>query len=147
MPEEWLSVLPSIVASVVTTLLTLLITSGIGRVSRKNDLKNKPLLFRRSGTDGLRVVNRSKKVVIDVNYYVQRPTHLPTDMPLHGSLGTILPTMENYIQGVKNDDVITVNWTELKGSKPSGYFNLEFRIKPDIEEWSPESQGGGYGGH
>ena len=140
MPVEWLTVLPSIVASVVTTLLTLLITTGVGKVSRRSSYNDRPLILTRTPT-GIRLRNRSKRALIDAQPTIYKPDGTWRDDPVN-TLGTLIPGHEAYL-AAEDNDTVEIHWMELRRNKYHNSWRVQFRLKPDVDEYTPEREQGG----
>lgn len=132
--------LPSVVTSVITTLLTLG-ASGLVRLRSSNRrLKSEPAIFRKRG--GAWVIdNRSRRNIVQMDVLVHR-------VRLSGSgedykqlsVGHIAPKTSGYFNfdnlELAPGDELSFNWTVLTRIRQRAeYQSAELVIKPDIDSY------------
>lgn len=134
MSDPWASVLPSAVTSVVTTLITLAATFGVGRVKRTNSLNRQPLLIRQTSPTAWGVLNRTKRLMLEFNANVQSDN----DYRALDTGRTVYAYGDGYLGEIRPGELVTINWVEMKRNRPKSSHHVSFRMKADVDEYLPE---------
>jgi hypothetical protein len=134
--DAWASVIPSVVASVITTLATLGITNGVSSVSRRRSKKQFPILLKRGAGESFLVINQSREPFGD--FGVQIATSDGGWREAGGYLPTsIYPQQSGNIDVLTPGEAVWFNWTEFHRKRITYMYSEAIRVQEGVDEYTP----------
>ena len=143
MSDAWSSVVPSVVTSAITTIVTMGIVGGTRAIKNRGALDKAPLILQRQSGPSWVIVNRTKRNLTGVGANALRPAveggegvlafpqHWQID--IHG--GILYPNQGAYAGELRDGDSVTVNWVTLGRSKAKRWHSASTRIRGDEDEF------------
>ncbi len=151
MSDPWSGVAPAAVTSVVTTLVTLVVTSGVGGLRRKLGSKNQPILIRRGAGTSWKLKNMTRKSLVNLYSHAYDPDGNAIEQEGDNHWGppdgVILGPGEELHLGVAPDGgSLSLYWATLRRNRVHSQLSVEVPLKREIDEYRPTPERLPYGG-
>lgn len=134
--------------SIVTTLVTLGATLGVGKLRGASERRKRPLQIRRSYGRTWNLVNRSKRSLVDINVNVNDQDGDWRQLEDVGQIPLLEPSAEYPLGELFPEETLSIYWSELRRNRRHGHHSASLRIKADQDEQHliVDSSYGGNGG-
>jgi hypothetical protein len=133
-PNPWTSVIPSVVTSAITTLVTMGIVGSSRAVSRRGALKANPLTLKRQQGKHWEVVNNTKRNLTGVSIQVM-PESEEGIRPIDTWGGILYARRTQWVGALNEGDTVSVNWVTLGRSKARLWHSATARVRGDEDEF------------
>jgi len=135
--DPWSDVLPSVVTSFLTTLITLGLTGLVAWLSRKKTKQSAPIRVKRGSGDSHYVVNETRRPFTSISANVNSRTgsyRSATGWPGPSLLPGESIALGNLVDG----ETLLLQWVEFRRGKKVNKYVEVVRIRADEEEYSPK---------
>jgi hypothetical protein len=143
--SAWAGVIPAIVVSVATTLITLGISSLVGKRSERLNRTKRPVEITRTGATSWSINNRSKRILVGLGGNVESPAPpggQPDYRQIEGYGGVLHPQSQMWIGDLNHGDVVSVNWSVIRRGRMRD-FSARARIVNDVDVYVLDPSLGG----